>query len=160
VGALVAACLLPACSGGGAEGAGACRPVERPQAQFPASHLLPGQPEPRYLSEPPTSGPHIAVLTPPTVATEPISRPEQVGLLEAGRVLVQYLPGELDDAQVASLAALAGPEVVVAPDPDLDDPVVLTAWLRLQRCSAADTDAITAFVDEHADLAPGGHVGS
>ena len=160
MGALVAGFVPSACSGGASPGAGGCRPVERPQAQFPASHLLPGQPEPRYLSEPPTSGPHISVITRPTVATGPISRPEQVGILEAGAVLVQYRPDELDAAQVATLAAVAGPEVVVAPNPDLDDPVVLSAWLRLQRCSAVDTGPITAFVDEHADLAPGGHVGS
>ncbi len=154
--AITATSLLAACGGGGSTGTGACGPVERPQAQFPASHLLPGQPEPRYLSEPPTSGPHIAVITRPT---GPISRPEQVGLLEAGLVLVQYRPGDLDAGQLATLAALAGPEVVVAPDPDLDDPIALTAWLRLQRCSTVDAGAITDFVDEHADLSPGGHLG-
>jgi hypothetical protein len=43
----------------------------------------------------------------------------------------------------------------VAPNSDLDDPVVLTAWLQKQECGSVDAAAIEAFADEHRDNAPG-----
>lgn len=153
---LAAASTLVACGGG--EAAGACSHAERTRAQFPAGHLLPGQPEPTYLSEPPTSGPHAVVVTVPTQVTEPLSRPLQVGLLELGLVLVQYRPADVGPEEVARLEALAGATLLVAPNADLPDPVVASAWLSLQRCQDVDTDAIARFAEDRASRAPGGHL--
>lgn len=152
---LLSSASLLAC--GADQGAAACSPVERPRAQFPAGHIFPGQPEPVYLTEPPTSGPHVVVATPPRSSSGALSRPVQVGLLEAGLVLVQYRPEAVDRARVDALARQLGPGAVVAPNPDLPDPVVASAWLRLQRCERLDPEALARFVAEHADEAPGPH---
>ena len=144
-----------ACSKGDpAEVAGAgCGKVERTAVQFPANHVLPGTPEPRYLSEPPTSGPH---LVPPQIQArydELLSRPIQVGILESGKLLVQYR----DARDAVLVGAFAGGDVVVAPNSSLDQPVVLTAWLHLQRCQSVNATVIGEFRRQAGLGAPGQH---
>lgn len=151
---LVAAGLM-SCSSGTPRAAG-CSPVERQQAQFPANHVLPGQPEPTYLSDPPTSGPHAALARVDPVYDAPLPRPTQVGILESGKVLAQYRP-DLPADQVARLKQLAGGQLVVAPNPGLDKGVVTTAWLYAQRCASFDEATVKAFVDKHGGQGPGGH---
>lgn len=103
-------------------------------------HLLPGAPEPSYVTDPPTSGAHRVGRYPRGVQGEPIPRPIQVALLEVGFVLVQYRPSTGAGPALASLAA-ANPYVTVAPNPALPDPVVATAWLRDVRCGDASAKA-------------------
>lgn len=133
--------------------AAGCDKVQRQEVQFPSNHVLPGTPEPRYLSEPPTSGPH---LIPPKILgryEEPLSRPIQVGILESGKLLVQYR----DAADGPAADALGGADVVVAPNPTLSQPVVLTAWLRLQRCQRVDADVVDAFRRKVVPAGPSEH---
>jgi hypothetical protein len=151
--ALLATVLL-SCSGGTSRAAG-CGPAERQQAQFPANHVLPGQPEPSYLSDPPTSGPHAALARVEPLYETPLPRPTQVGILEAGKVLAQYRP-DLPADQVTRLRQLAGGSLVVAPNPALDHAVVTSAWLYLQRCTVVDEATIGAFVKAHGGKGPGG----
>jgi hypothetical protein len=111
-------------------------------------HLLPGAPEPAYPSDPPTSGPHLATPELPRGAqSEPVPRPLQVSVLERGGGLIQHR--DVAPEQKASLEALAGPDVVVAPAPDLPAPVVATAWRRRLVCTALDVDALKDFVASH-----------
>ncbi len=86
---------------------------------------------------------------------EPISRPVQVGILERGDVLVQHDP-DLAAGPLAELAELAGPGVVVAPNPDLPEPVVATAWLFKRTCDSVDLIALQEFVDERLGQGPEG----
>lgn len=134
--------------GGGGESAGGCEPAVRERLD-PASlrHVLPGAVEPEYLSDPPTSGPHQPGPLPASVVGEPLARPAQVAALEGGAVLLQHRG--LDPSDVEALETLAGDGVVVAPNPDLTDPVVATAWTAKQRCSGVDLAALRAFVDDH-----------
>jgi hypothetical protein len=119
-----------------------------------ATHVLAGGAEPEsYATEPPTSGPHIPADPRTGVLDEPLTRPEQVGHLEAGGILVQH--DSLDEVQLAELAQLAGDAVAIAPNPDLPAPIVATAWLRTMRCSTPDLAALEAFVDAHLGRAPG-----
>lgn len=130
-----------------------CGPVvgERLDASS-ALHLLPGAPEPTYLSDPPTSGPHLSGR-PPTGALEAaIDRPTQVLVLETGGVLIQHR--DLNDDQVATLATLAGDQVVVAPNRDASTPVVATAWLAKQTCEGVDLAALGRFVEDHVGRGP------
>jgi hypothetical protein len=152
---------LLACGGDddGASSAAASSRCDEPQlqpAQFPAGHVLPGQPEPRYLSEPPTSGPHAPVAEVAPVYDAPVARPTQVGILETGRVLIQY-QGGLPADQIDRLRSLAGGHIVVAPASELDRPVVASAWLRLLRCDAVDEEALRDFVGDRAGKGPDGH---
>ena len=163
LGLLVLLVLLPvlllACGSGGerAAGNGGCGSVRRERVHEGSTmHLLPGAPEPSYLTDPPTSGPHLTGRLPSGVVDEPVARPAQVALLERGDVLVQH--DGVAAADIPRLEALAGNHVVVAPHPDLPAPVVATAWTTKLECRAVDVDALQAFVDEHGGRGPeGGH---
>ena len=152
------ALLASACANGGDAGEGGpsgCGPVirERLDASSPV-HLLPGAPEPDYLSDPPTSGPHLSGRPPTGVVGQPLDRPTQVLVLEDGGVLIQH--HGLDDGDVAALGELASDSVVVAPNPALADPVVATAWLNKLTCEEVDLEALRRFVAEHVGQGPAG----
>jgi drug/metabolite transporter (DMT)-like permease len=161
--AALGATTLAGCGDDSGEGSGAsitagasgCE-AERREALDPASavHVLGGAVEPEYTTDPPTSGPHEPAPMLSGIRDEPLSRPNQVGHLEAGGVLLQYSP-DLDQAQVARLQGLAGYGVVVAPNPDLPAPVVATAWVVKQSCDSADIDELVEFVGAHWGDAPG-----
>ncbi len=57
---------------------------------------------------------------------------------------------------MARLRDLASDAVVVAPNPDLPDPVVATAWVFKQRCRSVDPAALERFIDERAGKGPEG----
>ncbi|MGH9247201.1 MAG: EamA family transporter [Acidimicrobiales bacterium] len=156
---LAMASVIVGCTGDGDgpanAGGSACGAVRR-EALDPDSsqHVLPTAPEPTYLSDPPTSGPH----QPNDISgalSEPLSRPVQVGALEAGRVLIQY-DGGLDQATIDDLV-VSGPSVVVAPNPDLREPIVATAWRHKLECSEASVDELRDFIDTHAGQQSGDH---
>jgi hypothetical protein len=149
------ALALAACGDDGDGSAdGACGRIRR-EALDPAflTHVL-SDAGAEYTSDPPTSGPHQPGPEVQGVVHEPLTRPIQVGVLERGDVLLQHRP-DLPADQLADLEGLAGDGVVVAPNPDLDDPVVATAWLYKRACEAVDVDALQQFVDERRDEAPG-----
>ena len=127
----------------------ACSPV-RAERLDPASatgHVLPGAPEPRYLTDPPTSGPHQSATPPRGRLREPLPRPAQVALLEHGEVLLQHRGLSADDRD--DLEGLAGENVTVAPNPNLTSPVVATAWTTKQTCDRVDIAALREFIREH-----------
>jgi hypothetical protein len=142
--AIAALPILAGCSDGDA----ACGPVLRERLD-PGSgvHLLPGAEQPDYLSDPPTSGPHLSGRAPTGVHTDALDRPTQVLVLESGGVLVQHR--DLPAPEVEALEALAGDRVVVAPNPDLPAPIVATAWLVKQTCREVDLGRLRRFADDH-----------
>lgn len=150
---LVLVLLAPLSACGGTDQAD-CGPVTR-EALDPNSglHVLPDQDQPRYTTDPPTSGAHYSLPPPTGVQDDPIERPMQVTALEGGQVLVQYR--DLAAADVARLEDLASDVVVVAPNPDQAEPVVLTAWITKQTCSGVDVDTVATFIDEQAGRGPG-----
>lgn len=155
--ALLVGAVVACGSGPGPEGERsaetACGPVApEPLDASSALHLLPGATEPTYLSEPPTSGPHLSGRPPTGVLEQAIDRPTQVLVLEEGGVLLQHR--DLAEDDVARLRPLAGDQVVVAPNPDLPVPVVATAWLAKQRCERVDVEALRQFVDDHVGRDP------
>lgn len=115
-------------------------------------HVLPGAPPPSYLVDPPTSGPHVVGPAVEGVQDDALDPPVQVGILERGDILIQHR--DLADADRARLEALAGPQVVVAPNPDLPDRIVATAWTTRRSCEAVDVDALAEFVDARAGRGP------
>lgn len=138
---------------------GGCGPITREalDASSPV-HLLPGAPEPDYLTDPPTSGPHLSGRPPEGAVAEPLDRPTQVLILEEGGVLIQHRG--LDESDVAGLATLAGENVVVAPNAELPAPVVATAWLAKRTCDGLDVEALGQFIDENLGRGPeGGEAG-
>ena len=149
---LVAGVLLPACGGGSGRSSSACGPdVREPLDSRSTQHIFPGAPEPTYLTDPPTSGPHRVGAAPTGAVTDPIDRPLQVHMLETGTVLVQYR----DSALAAKLMPLAGRDVVVAPNPALPAAVIATAWTVKMTCSGVDSPALRAFAKAHAGKGAG-----
>jgi drug/metabolite transporter (DMT)-like permease len=153
---LVALVALPfmGCSSGSSSAA--CGQAHTEPLNPNLGHVIASAAEPQYTTDPPTSGPHTPAATPGGVLTQPLSRPLQVGALEAGIVLIQYR--DLSDTDVRSLAALTGDnadKVVVAPNPDLPDRVVATAWLNKQTCSAVDVPQLRGFIRNHQGRGPG-----
>lgn len=152
-GALAMALVLSACSNGG-EGR-TCGPITRESLDPDyLVHVL-GDANLDYTTDPPTSGPHQP--TPPMTGAvvERIARPVQIGILERGDVLIQYRPG-LPADEVDALEELGRPRVVVAPNPELEDPVVATAWLFKRTCSGVDPAALDEFVSERVNHGPDG----
>ena len=122
-------------------------PVEDPLDRRSLQHAL-GGPPPSYSTEPPTSGPHQPGRHPGGVAPEPLPGPVQVGALEAGQVLLQHR--DLEEAERGRLEALAGPLVIVAPNPALPSRVVASAWRTRQPCRGVDDEVLRRFLDDHA----------
>jgi hypothetical protein len=153
---VLAALVAPTGCGDDAQGAGSGPCEERQERLDPASanHVLAGVPEPSYTSDPPTSGPHAPAPPRTGVLDDPLPRPDQVGHLEGGGVLIQYRPTLAAD-DVAALEPLATGSVAVAPNPDLPAPVVVTAWVRKLTCEAVDVAAIDAFARDHEGQGPG-----
>ncbi|MBW3620880.1 MAG: DUF3105 domain-containing protein [Actinobacteria bacterium] len=89
--------------------------------------------------------------------TEPLPADEQVAALAAGRVLLQYRPGDVDAAELAELRAIAGDhagDVLLAPNPDLEVPFTATAWARRMPLGGPEPDLVDAFATAHAGGGP------
>jgi len=149
---LAVAVLVSGCGGDGEEGG--CGTITR-EALDPAYlvHVLGTDEDLEYTSDPPTSGPHLPAPAVEGVVDRPITRPVQVGILERGSVLVQHDP-DLGAEELDRLDALAGEDVVIAPNPDLPAPVVATAWLYKRTCESVDADALQEFIDERRGKGP------
>lgn len=148
---------VPACGEDGS--AAACGPTTVEQVDPRLYHLLPNTPAPSYLTDPPTSGPHIAGLRVSGVQTKPLTGVEQVSTLELNIVIVQY-GAKISAEDRTALERLAGDQLTVAPSGKDDDRVIATGWMTKMTCIGANPDAIGAFVAayEQASTAPGpGH---
>jgi len=156
---LLAAALLVVCASGcGSSNDRACGPVVHdPLDPGSGVHVLPGAPTPSYLVDPPTSGAHQPGPSIDGPVRAPIAPQLQVGVLEEGRVLIQY--HGVSDADVAKLEALDSDQVLVAPASSLPKgtEVAATAWVTHQYCRAVDVGELETFVSHFAGKGPGGH---
>jgi hypothetical protein len=121
-----------------------------------ARHLRPGASHPRYDSDPPTSGPHVARL--PARDGGALSDDEILEAVELGNVVLLHSPGTSD----APLRAVAR-ELDAGYDRDLADsgsavlvgtragagPVVAVAWRHLQRAASPSDPSIADFAEFH-----------
>lgn len=122
-------------------------------------HIQPGATHDEYNSTPPTSGPHYPTWADWGIHAESIQNELQIHNLEHGGIVIQYQP-ELDQATLDQLTALVremGPtykKLLLAPYPELDSPIVLTAWTRIEKLQKFNADAIRAFAAEYIEKAP------
>ncbi|MDX1657788.1 MAG: DUF3105 domain-containing protein [Nitriliruptorales bacterium] len=99
----------------------------------------------------PTSG-EVTAAPGCGVREEPLAPAVQVASLDAGIVVIQYRPGELESEQEVVLTRMveASPEsAVLAPNPDLGSPVAVTAWGRRMPLAEANEQLISAFLTAH-----------
>lgn len=162
--ALIGGLLLPSViptGGGAAEPLTAEERAEGPGFHFEdqgREHIGEGVAFPSYNSMPPTSGPHWGVPAGWGIVKEPIPNERQVHSLEHGGVIIQY---NTDDSKVIQeLEALAQDItgfpacIVVAPYPDMEEPISITAWGVLLTMETFDRDAIREFVRFYRDEGP------
>lgn len=147
----------------------ASKPGQAVDQQASRPHVKEGQSHPEYITDPPTSGPHVGQVPDFKVYSQPITKELQVHGLEDGGAIISYKPG-LDKTTVDRLAALAQ-TYIDKPDPDPrnlqlqhpnhvllapyifknpDDTIVLTAWNRIDRLPAYDEARIRRFLDAYA----------
>jgi hypothetical protein len=101
----------------------------------------------------PTSGPQRG--TPRCgVHTAPLSPSAQVETLAGGVVLLQYGPSASSADRDVLERMAPGARVAVAPNPELDVPLVLTAWRHRMGLDRAAPELLEAFITGHADRAP------
>lgn len=144
---MVLAGLLASCTGNQQV---VCEPIGTEDLDpLSSQHVVPGA-EVTYLSDPPTSGPHLGIPAPGGIVDGTLDPAIQVTALEAGSVIIHH-DGEVDLDDVLDLAA---DDVLIVESADLGQPVELTAWRTRQRCSAADRASVQAFIRAHAGRAP------
>jgi hypothetical protein len=123
-----------------------------------------GDPHAPYNSDPPTSGSHMPGIAPWGFYDRPIPREYQVHNLEDGGVLIQYnCPHSCPDL-VSKLENLfrkykkrAETEkkymhLVIAPYPNMDARIALTAWTRLDKLTDFDEARIDRFVEAYVGI--------
>ena len=140
--------------GGDADTADGCGPILREALDSAyLVHLIDDDVPVEYASDPPTSGPHKPSPPATGVARQPLPRPVQVGILERGDVLLQYLP-ELSARDQSSLEAMAASDIVVAPNPDLPSTIVATAWRSKRLCGSLVVGDLNEFVAKRSGQGP------
>lgn len=148
--------VLPLTSCGDDTPSADCGPSTVEQVDSRLYHLLPSSPSPSYLTDPPTSGPHVSGLRVTGVQNRALTGIEQVSTLELNIVIVQYGSAISADDR-AGLERLAGDQVTVAPSGKDDDRVIVTGWMTKMTCVGASPDAVTAFIASYrkSSTAPG-----
>lgn len=102
-----------------------------------------------YNTSPPTSGPHLNQKAPWGVSNEQIIDELQVHNLEDGGVIMHYDPEKIDETTKSYLVSLANryaDKVILEPYANLETPIVLTAWGRIDRLEVFDEVRITSFI--------------
>ena len=103
-----------------------------------------------YNSDPPTSGPHLPYIAPLGVHTRPIPRELQVHNLEDGGVVVQYncdCPDVI--AKLRDIVNKHDHFVILAPYPDMNSKIALTAWTRIDTMDQLDEARVRRFIDAY-----------
>jgi len=144
---LLVAVGAAACIGASTNTCNEVRESEDPQSNM---HVLTDDGY-QYLTHPPTSGPHASGPTPSGVLDTPLAEAVQVRILEAGGVVVQHRD-QLTSSDAGALSVL---DVVAAPDPNLDNAFVVTAWTWKLSCPSLAVDEITQFAQQRRTSAPG-----
>ena len=163
--AAVAIGLGVALGGGGGGGGGSGDPTNELAAggctlkTYPSqgqSHVESVDAKVKYNSFPPTSGPHYFQPVPWGRYPSAISQVQGVHNLEHGGVLVQY-GSAVPPAAVDQLGAFydESPDaLLLAPLPQLENKIALTAWAHLALCSRFDEAAFKAFRDAYRGKGP------
>jgi hypothetical protein len=119
------------------------------------------EPHVPYNTSPPTSGPHVEMHADSKISSEPLAPEIHVHELEHGGVFVSYncaaYSGDCDQL-VSELSTIVTPlsNTFLAPYPDMDSPIALTAWQRIDRLDSVDADRIRRFAQAFAGQEHGG----
>jgi thiol-disulfide isomerase/thioredoxin len=108
-------------------------------------------PQVPYNTRPPTSGPHLPSLARWGIYTHPIPDELQVHNLEDGGVLVQYYCPDCQEfiAKLEAIVSRYPDKVILAPYPEMDTPIALTAWGRIDTFHEVDEQRIVRFIEAY-----------
>ncbi|MBI4639475.1 MAG: DUF3105 domain-containing protein [Candidatus Tectomicrobia bacterium] len=111
------------------------------------THLAPGQTFNQYNTNPPTSGPHVEDHPEQQISDRPVPKEIQVHVLEHGGIMIQYNCQNCDDL-ISKLGEIAKryKDVYLAPYPDMDAKIALTAWGKLAKLEEYDEKTIVKFI--------------
>lgn len=108
-----------------------------------------------YPQDPPAGGPHHPAWQMCRVYDAPIINEHAVHSQEHGAVWITYQPDLADDARAAvEQLAEDQPYVLVSPYPELDSPVVASAWGAQLRVEDASDPRLQAFIERYAGQGP------
>ncbi len=105
-----------------------------------------------YQTHPPTSGSHLEAKASWGIHTEQIPDELQIHNLEDGGVIIHYDPAQVDEEAIQSLTRIVHnykDKVILEPYANLETPVVLTAWTRIDKLSILDEERITDFINAY-----------
>lgn len=123
-------------------------------------HLRDGETHEPYNSDPPTSGPHSSNPAQPGFYDTPVPDENVVHNLEHGYVVVSYDCDKLTDCDTVqkNLKALMNKynnfKVMAVPRSNVDAPIAVTAWQRIDKMDAYDEARISAFIDARRNKGP------
>ncbi len=125
------------------------------------THINIGETHAAYSSVPPTSGPHYPNIAAYGVATDAIPNELQIHNLEHGAVILQYQPAH-DKTEVEKMTTFITDlrkqskycKLILAPYPDLDKPIAVTAWGRVLKLDKFDEAPVTGFINEFIEKGP------
>ncbi len=125
-------------------------------------HIAVGAQHPPYNSNPPTSGWHYDTPLAAGIYDTPQVDENLVHSLEHGYIIVSYdcakLNGLSCDDLKTKLSDLANQQriwkLIVVPRDNMDAPIALTAWGRIEKLNTYDENSIRAFVSAWRDKGP------
>jgi hypothetical protein len=144
VGLVLGAATLAACGGTGNAASGCGQPFREPLNPNSLQHVIDPS-SVTFTTDPPTSGPHMFAPPPRGVVARQLLPAEQVTILEAGDVLIQYR----DAADADAAQALRQTWVTIAPNATLKKRIVATAWTYKLECGGIDQPSLQRFVASH-----------
>ncbi len=104
-----------------------------------------------YNTRPPTSGPHLPALARWGIHRQPIADELQVHNLEDGGVMVQYNCQDCEEliAKLEAVVSRYSDKVILAPYPNMDNRIALTAWGRIDTMTDFDEQRIVRFIEAY-----------
>lgn len=137
-----------------AEEAG-CTPVQEIENQG-RNHIPVTETFTDYNSNPPTSGPHYAERVASWgTYNEEVPATTLVHNLEHGGVIVHYK--DQNDAQIDEIESFVesySDGVIANPNPNIETPIALSSWTRMQGCQEFNAEAVAGYIREHCNNGP------
>jgi len=132
-----------------------------PGKSFPSlgnQHINPGDSHPVYNSNPPTSGWHFPTWPNRGIYTTVMPEEYLLHFQEHAGVVVHYNPDKLQKDDLNNLTSIVKSElnhpgpanvIVMAPDPNIPDPIDITSWQHLQafNTSIGNKSQIEDFIE-------------
>jgi len=104
-----------------------------------------------YTQNPPAGGDHAAAWLNCGIYSEPVPSENAVHDLEHGAVWITYNPDEVSGADLETLQGAARGEtyITMSPWPDLESPVVASAWGAQVALDGVDDERLQQFLDRY-----------